>query len=408
MRDGPAGSAWSSRRSTRRSIARSRCCSPDEREAALRWSAAVVEQQDASVPSALILTCRLLADVGPHRGGDRGLRARREARDRRGQPPARGRRGRRSARARRRRRRRSSTTIAAAFCVGSPRLTETRAAAAAAAARSRASSRSARSSPGRRSSRRRRRSSTRRRTSTRALARRREPPLISPLPLFSALEKEGLRALIGCFEMITVPAGKHVIDEGEEGAEAYIVARGELEVRRERQTSEDGRERDHARAPRRTARSSARWRSSRARRAPRASSRAVRRSSSSRVATRSRPSPRSARTSASSSRRTAVGAWSRTSCARRSVLLAVDPNERPALVERFETRVFEKGEKLIDGGQGHDRAAPHRLGRGRGRRSREAASRSSSRRSASASRSARSRSSCAARRTRTSSRCTRR
>src|SRR6476646_4065841 len=34
-----------------------------EREAALRWSAAVV-QQDAAVPSALILTCRLLADAG--------------------------------------------------------------------------------------------------------------------------------------------------------------------------------------------------------------------------------------------------------------------------------------------------------------------------------------------------------
>ena len=34
-----------------------------ERDAALRWSAAVVAQ-DASVPSALILTCRLLADAG--------------------------------------------------------------------------------------------------------------------------------------------------------------------------------------------------------------------------------------------------------------------------------------------------------------------------------------------------------
>src|SRR6185369_7038766 len=34
-----------------------------ESEAALRWSAAVV-QQDSSVPSALILTCRLLADAG--------------------------------------------------------------------------------------------------------------------------------------------------------------------------------------------------------------------------------------------------------------------------------------------------------------------------------------------------------
>src|SRR5512135_3720664 len=35
----------------------------DELDAALRWSAAVVEQEEA-VPSALILTCRLLADAG--------------------------------------------------------------------------------------------------------------------------------------------------------------------------------------------------------------------------------------------------------------------------------------------------------------------------------------------------------
>src|SRR3954464_4215439 len=34
-----------------------------EREAAMRWRAPTV-QQDASVPSALILTCRLLADAG--------------------------------------------------------------------------------------------------------------------------------------------------------------------------------------------------------------------------------------------------------------------------------------------------------------------------------------------------------
>ncbi len=35
-------------------------------------------QQEEAVPSALILTCRLLADCGPHRGGDRRLRARPE------------------------------------------------------------------------------------------------------------------------------------------------------------------------------------------------------------------------------------------------------------------------------------------------------------------------------------------
>ncbi len=33
------------------------------------------------------------------------------------------------------------------------------------------------------------------------------------------------------------------------------------------------------------------------------------------------------------------------------VLLAVDRSERPALVERFETKVYEKGEKLIAGGR---------------------------------------------------------
>jgi cAMP-dependent protein kinase regulator len=33
------------------------------------------------------------------------------------------------------------------------------------------------------------------------------------------------------------------------------------------------------------------------------------------------------------------------------VLIAVDPQERPALVERFETRVFEKGDKLIEAGK---------------------------------------------------------
>src|SRR5205814_7550241 len=60
-----------------------------------------------------------------------------------------------------------------------------------------------------------------------------EPPLISPLPLFSSLEKEGLRAMIAAFEMITVSQGHHVIRQGEEGAEAYIVARGELEVIRD-------------------------------------------------------------------------------------------------------------------------------------------------------------------------------
>src|SRR5262252_6034053 len=43
-----------------------------ENESALRWSAAVV-QKDASVPSAIILTCRLLADLGRTEAAIEGL-----------------------------------------------------------------------------------------------------------------------------------------------------------------------------------------------------------------------------------------------------------------------------------------------------------------------------------------------
>src|SRR5260370_17550218 len=63
--------------------------------------------------------------------------------------------------------------------------------------------------------------------------------LIVPLPLFSSMSKDALCDLVAVFEMVAVPAGARVICEGEEGAEAYIVARGELEVLR-RETGDDG------------------------------------------------------------------------------------------------------------------------------------------------------------------------
>jgi cAMP-dependent protein kinase regulator len=44
------------------------------------------------------------------------------------------------------------------------------------------------------------------------------------------------------------------------------------------------------------------------------------------------------------------------------VLLAVDPGSRPALVERFETRIFEKGDKLVD--EGHDASGLHLIASG--------------------------------------------
>ena len=57
-------------------------------------------------------------------------------------------------------------------------------------------------------------------------------PRLNPLPLFSALSRESLREVLGAFHMITVPAGHRITHEGAEGSEAYVVARGEVELSR--------------------------------------------------------------------------------------------------------------------------------------------------------------------------------
>src|SRR5262245_23860197 len=62
-------------------------------------------------------------------------------------------------------------------------------------------------------------------------ARPSEPKVVQP-PLFGALTEDELREMLHIFETVTVPSGAVVIEEGTPGAEAYILARGELEVRR--------------------------------------------------------------------------------------------------------------------------------------------------------------------------------
>ncbi|HVJ14767.1 MAG TPA: cyclic nucleotide-binding domain-containing protein [Polyangiaceae bacterium] len=67
----------------------------------------------------------------------------------------------------------------------------------------------------------------------------------SPLPwvpLFSTLDRDVLRSLLAVFDARVVSEGKRVIGEGELGSEAYVVARGELDV--ERRTA-DGVQRVH-------------------------------------------------------------------------------------------------------------------------------------------------------------------
>ncbi len=329
-----------------------------EREAALRWSAAVV-QQDASVPSALILTCRLLADMGRSEAATEGLKLGvKRAIDAGNLPLA-------VAAVADLRALGVATDeyfddIAAAFCLGSPRLTDTAAppppplphdvefhplssflTGPALLSKGTAIVHEA--------------------SKTYETLEESEPPLISPLPLFSSLEKEGLRALIATFEMITVPAGKAVIEEGQEGAEAYIVARGELEVRRE-SAPRSAKEGNGGDAPQvsitlaRLTNGALFGEMALLSRAPRAANVVANRPSILLVARREA-------LEAVAEKRPEVGAELAAHCRRRMVanlvrtspvLLAVDASSRPALVERFETRIFEKGEKLIEEGTDAD------------------------------------------------------
>lgn len=329
-----------------------------EREAALRWSAAVV-QQDASVPSALILTCRLLAESGRTEAAVEGFELGvKRAIDTGNLPLAVAAVGDLS---------RLGVDvgahldeIAGAFCAGSARLSDdaTPPPPPLPADESFQPLSSFLSGPALLS----------KATEIIHDASKEfdglsdsEPPLISPLPLFSALEKGGLRALIGCFEMLTVPAGKAVISEGEEGAEAYIVARGELEVRRS--------DHDESKQPKsvtlaRLTNGALFGEMALLSRAPRAASVVSSRPSIILVARRDA-------LEAVAEKRPEVGIELAAHCRRRmvtnlvrtsKVLLSVNAQERPALVERFETKVFEKGDKLIE--EGKDTSGLHLIASG--------------------------------------------
>ncbi len=319
----------------------------DEREAALRWSAAVVEQEEA-VPSALILTCRLLADFGRTEAAVEGFRLGLERAVDSGNLPL-------AVAAIADLRKlginvdEDMDSVAGAFCAGSPRLTEaappppplpsftkfqplssfltgpallSKATQIVHAAKSKYEGN-----------------------------REGSEALVAPLPLFSALEKDGLRALITAFEMITVAAGKHVIEQGEEGAEAYIVARGELEVRRETEESDDGPPSTMTLA--RLTNGALFGEMALLSRAPRAASVVANRPSILLVARRDA-------LEAVAEKRPEVGIELAAHCRRRMVanlvrtspvLIGVEPSERTALVERFETKVFEKGDKVITEGR---------------------------------------------------------
>ncbi|MDP9036463.1 MAG: cyclic nucleotide-binding domain-containing protein [Myxococcota bacterium] len=317
----------------------------DEGEAALRWSAAVVER-DASIPSALVITCRLLVQMGRAEAAVEGFElAVRRAIDAGNLPLAiaaigdlrvlgvdvTG----------------HIEQVAAAFSRSSLRLQETEtppppvphfedfqplssfltgpALTSKATQILHAATRDYEDAVGA------------------------ELPLFAPIPLFSALSKDSLAAFVSAFEMITVPEGHVVIEEGEEGAEAYIVARGQLDVVR-RSSSDDG-------APPTTL---ARLSSGALfgemallSRAPRAASVIAARASILLMATRdalervAETRPEVGVELAAHCRRRMLANLARTS----AMLIAVPADERSMLVERFETRIFERGEILVSEGQ---------------------------------------------------------
>jgi CRP-like cAMP-binding protein len=333
----------------------------DEAEAALRWSAAVVEK-DPAASSALILTCRLLSTLGRTEAAVEGFElGLKRAIDAGNLPLA-------VAAAADLRALgvdidKQLDDVASAFCLGSPRLQETAppppplpslgefqplsSFLAGPALLSKATQiiHAARKAY--------------------AESENDAAPLIAPIPLFSALEKEGLRELMGAFEMITVPAGQAVIQEGEEGAEAYIVARGELEVRRSAATADgDGTVSPAPLTLARLTNGALFGEMALLSRAPRAASVVACRPSILLVATRdaleavAEVRPDVGVELAAHCRRRMVANLVRTS----PVLIAVEPTQRTALVERFETRVFEKGEKLI--AEGEDPSGLHLIASG--------------------------------------------
>jgi len=329
----------------------------DEREAALRWSAAVVEQEEA-VPSALILTCRLLADFNRTEAATEGFRLGLERAIDSGNLPL-------AVAAIADLRKlgvdvdEDVDQVAAAFCAGSPRLTEAASPPPPLPALAKFTPLSSfLTGPALLSK------------ATQIIHEAKNKyegsgaadALVAPLPLFSALEKDGLRALITAFEMITVPAGKRVIVQGEEGAEAYIVARGELEVRREVDEENDGPPSTMTLA--RLTNGALFGEMALLSRAPRAASVVACRPSILLVARRDA-------LEAVAEKRPEVGVELAAHCRRRMVanlvrtspvLIPIDPSERPALVERFETKVFEKGEKLI--AEGRDTVGLHLIASG--------------------------------------------
>lgn len=178
-------------------------------------------------------------------------------------------------------------------------------------------------------------------------------------PLFSSLSRDSLREMVAIFEVQVLPSGVVLIEEGTVGSEAFIVARGEVEVEKRAAKSDE--------PPHKLARLGAGalvGEMALLSRAPRAATVRTVRPSIALVANRealdhaAARAPEVAKQFAAHCKRRMIDNLVRTS----ALFRAASPVERPALVERFALRTFEVGEALAT--QGEPSAGLHLIASG--------------------------------------------
>lgn len=169
------------------------------------------------------------------------------------------------------------------------------------------------------------------------------PTAVFSQPFFSSLDTEGLRELVAILDVVVLPARAAVVTQGDLGTEAFIIARGEVEV--EKRASTLGGE------PVKLAQLGAGaliGEMALLARAPRAATVITRGPSVLLVATKDaldravERAPGIGEQFAEYCKRRMIDNLVRTS----AVFRAASPAERPALVQRFTIRTFETGEPL--------------------------------------------------------------
>lgn len=176
----------------------------------------------------------------------------------------------------------------------------------------------------------------------------RQEPAVFAQPLFSSLDRDSLRELVTIFDVRILATGACLIEEGQIGEEAFIVARGEVEVER-RASLEAG-------APVQLARLGAGalvGEMALLSRAPRAATVVTVRPTIVLVATKealgraAARAPRVGEEFAAYCKRRMIDNLVRTS----ALFRAASSAERPTLVERFALKTFEPGETLAVQGE---------------------------------------------------------